>query len=139
MLSDGKIAKLDHSTVFSYMFKPLVLVKHGLGNSAAARADANVIHKEGRRTYDLDENLDAVLKQEIIAAVKETDLSAKNHRYMGFHGVSSKNLMDHLMYRYIKIWTSYLEDCRQALAASIEMDRPIGGYFQRVEDSIQFA
>ena len=41
-------------------------------SSAAARADTNSIHKEGIRIYDLDENVDAVLKQEIIAAVEET-------------------------------------------------------------------
>ena len=71
--------------------------------------------------------------------MEETYLSAKNKRYMGFHGVSSKKLMDHLMERYGKIRTPDLEACRQALAAPIEVDRPIDVYLQQVKDAIQFA
>ena len=51
--------------------------KNGPGDSSAARSDANVIHKEGRRIYDLDESTDAALKQEITTAVEETYLYAK--------------------------------------------------------------
>ena len=58
---------------------------------------------------------------------------------MGFYGVSAKNLTDHLMERYGKIWASDLEALRQALSAPIEADRPIDVYFQRVEDAIQFS
>ena len=38
-------------------------------------------------------------------------LSAKKLSYMGFHGVSAKNLVDHLMERYETIWASDLEAC----------------------------
>ena len=58
---------------------------------------------------------------------------------MGFHGVSSKNLVDHLMERYDKISVSDLEACRQALEEPTEVDRPTDVYFQQVEDAIQFA
>ena len=80
-----------------------------------------------------------MLKQEIIVAVEETYLSAKKKSYMGFHGVSDKNLMDHLIERYRKIRASDLEACRQTLAEPIEVDCPIYVYFQQVEDEIQFA
>ena len=62
-----------------------------------------MIHKEARRIYDLDENVDAALKKYFTVAVEETYLSTKNQRYMWFHGVSAKSLMDHLMERYGKI------------------------------------
>ena len=58
---------------------------------------------------------------------------------MGFHGVSSKNLIDHLMERYEKIRYSYLDACRQALAEPLEMYLPIDIYFKQVEDTIQFS
>ena len=58
---------------------------------------------------------------------------------MGFHGISAKNLMDHLIERCSKIRASDLEARRQALASPIEVERLIGVYFQRVEDVIQFA
>ena len=59
--------------------------------------------------------------------------------YIGFHSVSTKNLMDHLMERYRKTRSSDLEACRQSLVAHIEVDCRIDVYFQRVEDAIQFA
>ena len=58
---------------------------------------------------------------------------------MGFHGLSAKNLVDHLMERYGKFWASDLKACIQALEDLIEVDRPIDVYFQRVEDVIQFS
>ena len=58
---------------------------------------------------------------------------------MGFHIVSAKNLVGHLMKRYGKIGASDLEDCRQVLEEPIEVDCPIDVYFQWVEDAIHFA
>ena len=46
--------------------------------------------------------------------------------------------MDHLMESYGKIWDSYLEDCRQALAEPIEVDRPIDIYYHCTEYLIKF-
>ena len=58
---------------------------------------------------------------------------------MRFHGVSAKNLVDHLMERYGKIWASDLEAYIHALAEPTEADRPIDVYFQRVYGPIQLA
>ena len=57
--------------------------------------------------------------------MEETYLSAKKQRYMGFHGFSAKNLVDHLIERYGKFWASDLEACIQALVEPIEVDHPI--------------
>ena len=65
----------------------------------AAQADANAIQKEERRVYSLNENVDAALRQEVIAEVEETYSSVKNQQYMGLLGVSSKGLLDHIMDR----------------------------------------
>ena len=113
--------------------------QHGLGDTAAAQAGNNFIHNEERRMYDLDNNVDATLKQEIIASVEEKKIYTKKQRYMGFHGVSAKILVDHFMERYGKICVSDLEAYRQALAEPIELDRLINLYFQRLEDGIQFS
>ena len=58
---------------------------------------------------------------------------------MGFHGVSTKNLVYHLVERYGKIWASHLEVCRKALAEPLEVDPPIDVHLQRVEDTIQLS
>ena len=54
---------------YAILTEPGLYAQHGLGESAAAQADANAIHNEGRKIYDLDKNVNAALKQEIIAAV----------------------------------------------------------------------
>ena len=57
---------------------------------------------------------------------------------MGFHGVSAKSLMYHLMDNYRNISASDLEECKQALEEPIEVDQPIDIYFQQVKDTKQF-
>ena len=119
LLMDAAVYGNIAATAYVRPMEPGSYAQHGPGDSAAAQADANAIHEEGRRIYDLDENVDAALKQEIIAAVNETYLYAKKQRHMGFHGISAKNLVDHLMEKYRNIWASDLEACRQALAEPI--------------------
>ena len=65
--------------------EPGPYAQRGSGKSAAARADANTMHKEVMRIYYLNKNVDAALKQEIITAVEDTYLSAKKTEV---HGVS---------------------------------------------------
>ena len=43
--------------------------QHGTSNTAAARSNANSIHKEDMRFYNLYNNVDTASKQEIISAV----------------------------------------------------------------------
>ena len=64
----------------------------------------------------------------MIVEVEETYLSGKNERYMRFQGVSAKNLVDHLMERYGKMWASDLKAFRQALVEPIEVNRTINVY-----------
>ena len=90
------------TTAYTRPTEPGPYAQHGPGDSAAAQADANAIHKEGRRIYDLEENVDSLLKQEIIVVVEETYLYAKKQSYMEFRDVSAKNLMENLMERYGK-------------------------------------
>ena len=80
--------------------------------------------------YNLDENIDNALKQEIIAEfeVEENYLYTKKQRYMGFHDFYTNNLVDHLVEIYGKIRASDLEACRQDLAEPIDVDRLIYVY-----------
>ena len=97
------------TTAYTRTTEPGPYAQHGKGDSAEVRADANATHKYGSRIYELENNLDAALKQEIIAAVEVTYLSAKNQRYMDFRVVSAKNIADHLMERYGKCWVKDLD------------------------------
>ena len=57
------------TTAYAIPTEPVPFAQHGPGDSTAARADKNATHKEGRRIYDIDKNVDAALTQEIISAV----------------------------------------------------------------------
>ena len=48
------------------------------------KSDANEIHKKARMFYDIDENVESALKQEVIAVVEETYLYANK---TDVHGV----------------------------------------------------
>ena len=84
IIMEGAVYANVSTTAYTRPTEPGPYKQHGQGDSAAAQADANAIHKEGRRIYDLNENVESVLKQEIIAAAEETYLSAKNEKYMVF-------------------------------------------------------
>ena len=116
-------------TTYTISTEPGPYATHRASDTAAERADTNKIHKEERQIYNIDENLDDVLKQELIATVEETYLTAKKQRYMGFHTFKTKDPMDDLMERYGKIWAYDLEACRLALEETIEVDHPSDFYF----------
>ena len=91
VLMDAAVYANAATTDYVRPTEPGPYAQHGPGESAAAQADKNAIYKEGRRIYDLDNNVDAALKQEIIATVEETYLSIKNqHVWCNFfHNTSS--------------------------------------------------
>ena len=68
---NGHIGIIVNSSVYAnvsttYYVRPKdpgSYAQYGPGDSAWGQANANTIHKEGRRIYNLDENVDAALKQ----------------------------------------------------------------------------
>ena len=84
LLVDTSVYANVVATAYTRPVEPVPYAQHGAGNTAAARADANGIHKEERRVYDIDENVDTSLKQDFIATVEETYLSAKNRSTWGY-------------------------------------------------------
>ena len=102
LIMDAAVYANVSTTAYARPAEPGPYTEHIPGDSVAARADVNAIHKECRRIYDLDRNVDAALEQEIFADVEETYLYSKSIGKWGVHGVSSKNPMDHLMERNAK-------------------------------------
>ena len=62
LLMDTSVYVIVATTGCTRPTNPGPYTKHGPGNIAAEQADDNAIYKEERRTYDLDENVDATLK-----------------------------------------------------------------------------
>ena len=84
LIIDASVYANVATTAYSRPADPSPYAQHEPGDSAAARADSNEIHKEVRIIYDLDKNANTALKQEIIAAVEETYLSTKNSSTWNF-------------------------------------------------------
>ena len=122
ILMDASVYENVSTTRYTRLTNPVPYAQHGPGDTAAARANANDSHKEERRVYDIDNNVDAALRQEVMAEVEETYLCVKKQRYIGFHSISGKRLLDHLMERYRKTRALDIETCRQAQAEPIEVD-----------------
>ena len=109
------------------------------GSTAAARELINLQYKEERRIYDQHTNMDDALKSQIIDSIQETYINALRNKYTGYLGVTTRDLIDHLLDRYGKITPADIEDCKQRLQAPLDSTQPIDIYFQRIDDSVQYA
>ena len=67
-------------TAYKRWAEPVPYAQHGVGGTATPGTDMVEIHKEDHRVYDLNENIDATLKKEVIAEVEENYLYAEKNR-----------------------------------------------------------
>ena len=81
---------------------PLPVFDPNLRYTTAERETVIREHKETRRLYDTITNVELALRNQVINAVDEVYLSEKRNRYTGYHRVSTRELLDHLMQRYGK-------------------------------------
>ena len=63
LLMDAAVYVNVAAMSYTILLDPGPYAQHGPVDSAGVQANANTIHKEGRRIYNLDENVDAALKQ----------------------------------------------------------------------------
>ena len=83
LLMDTAVYANLFTMVYTRPADPGPYAQHGAGDTAAVRSNTNTIHKEERRVYNIDDNVDTALKQEVITAVEETYLSAQKKRTWG--------------------------------------------------------
>ena len=74
------------NTGYTRLTEPGSYAQHGPGDTAAAQANTNAIHKEERRIYNLDENVNAALKQDHCGSLRDLTL----HKNLAVHGVSRR-------------------------------------------------
>ena len=72
LLTDAAVYANVATTAFAWPTDPAPYAQHRPGNSAAAQPEENEIQKNSRIIYDLDNNVDAALKQKIISVGEET-------------------------------------------------------------------
>ncbi len=103
------------------------------------RERTNTAHKEARRIYDNHANMDDALKAQVIDTISDTYLCELRNKYTGYLGITTRDLFDHLLDRYGKITPADIEECKRRMNAPIDASQPIDVFFQRIDDSVQYA
>jgi hypothetical protein len=83
--------------------------------------------------------MDGALKTQVIDTIQDTYLSEMRNKYTGYLGVTTRDLLDHLLDRYGKITPADIEDCKRRMNEPIDSTQLIYVYFQRVDECIQYA
>ena len=109
------------------------------GVTAAAREEARIQHKEERRVYDNNQSMDDALKAQIIDTIDDTYLCELRNKYTGYLGISTRDLIDHLLDRYGKITPADIAACKRRMNDPIDSTQPIDIYFRKIDDCVQYA
>ena len=118
---------------------PGITPQHAVGASAEVRQTNFLNHKEERRIFDNNNTMEDALKALIIDSVEDTYLAELRNKYTGYLGISARDLIDHLLDRYGKITAADIEQCKKDMHLPIDSTQPIDLYFQRIDDSVQYA
>ena len=97
------------------------------------------MHVIETRLFDTHNNVADALKTQIIQAVDELYLQELHHKYTMFLGVSVRDIIMHLLDRYVRITPADLQDNKQRFNEAYDSALPITAFFQKMEDAMQFA
>jgi hypothetical protein len=79
---------------------------------AATREALRLQHKEARHIFDNNQSMDDALKAQIIDTINSTFLCELRNKYTGYLGISTRDLIDHLLDRYGKITPANIAACK---------------------------
>jgi hypothetical protein len=96
-------------------------------------------HKEQRRIYDRATNMEDALKAQVIDTIASPYISEMRNKYTGYLGVSTRDLLDHLLDRYGRITSADITKCKQRMEEPIDSTEPIDVYFQKIDECVQYA
>ena len=107
--------------------------------TSASRQKLRDQHAEEHRIFTNNVYMDVALKTQFLDAVEEPYVSELRNRSTGYMGVTTRDLLDHLMYRYDNITASDLKANKARINEALENSRPIDVFFQRIDDAVQYA
>ena len=112
-------ATLAPNTAYTAPFNPRLLPLMAANLSVVTQETLNTAHKEARRIYDNHTNMDDALKAQLIDSVDNTYLCEVRNKYRGYLGITTSDLIDHILYRYGKITPTDIEECK------VRVNKPI--------------
>ena len=132
-------ATLVPNNAYSAPIEPGILPLMAANLSVVTRETQKTAHEEARRIYDNHTNMDDALKAQLIDSVDDTYLCEVRNKYKGYLGITTRNLIDHLLYRYSKITPADTEECKVRMNKPIGLSQPIDLFFQRIDNCVQYA
>lgn len=109
------------------------------GTNAALREQLREQHRTGRKIYDTHTNINSALKALLLKAVDDAYVCKLKNRLTGYLGVTTRDLLDHLLDRYRKITLADMVECQKALNEPLDPSLPIDVYFKKIDDTAQYA
>ena len=110
-----------------------------LAGTAAQRDEQLRQFEERRRIHTNHNNMDDALKGIIIDTIEDPYLCEMRNKYTGYLGVTTRDLLDHLLDRYGKITPADIEECKKRMNEAIDTTQPIDVYFHKIDECIQYA
>ena len=107
--------------------------------SVALRQQLRDEHVEQQRIYQNHINMDDALKTQLIDAVDEPYISELRNKYTGFMGITTRDMVDHLLDRYGKITPADLKDNERRMNEPLDGSQPIDIFFKRIDNAVQYA
>ena len=83
--------------------------------------------------------MDEELKTQLLDAVEDPYVRKLRNRYTGYMGVTTRNLLDHLMDRYGNITATDLKANEACINEALDNSCPVDVFFQRINDAVQYA
>jgi len=109
------------------------------GSTAAQITEIRRAHKEAMDEFNTYTNTDKALKSLLIAAVDETYIRAKRHKFVGYANITTKELLEHLYTSYAQITSNDLRENEARMNQPYDPNQPIEILFDQIDDAVDFA
>ena len=130
---------LAPNTSYTAPIDPGLLPPMAANLAVVTRETRKTAHEEARRIYNKHTNMDDALIVQLIDSVDNNYFSEVRNKYTGYLGITTRDLIDHLLDRYDKITPADIEECKVRMNEPIDSSQPIDLFFQRINNCVQYA
>ena len=99
----------------------------------------DVAQATATRLFQQYDATDRALKQQLLGAVDDMFVSALSDPHVGYANVTTLQLLAHLYATYAKITDCDLEENKETMTATYDVNLPIETLYKRIEECVQYA
>ena len=109
------------------------------GSTGAVTANLRYLHTESTKIFTEYENTDKAIRQLLLASTDKLYVQSLCHKYIGYRKTTTQALLDHLYYKYAKIYASALQDNDKRLRAPYDSNQPLETLIDQVKNAVDYA